>query len=146
VIQQDRTNSAMLPSPCHYHSCSRLQPQVEPGWSCTPTSPSVCTQGGAQPHSIPSDPHLGPDAPPPSGGGGGTSSGGGSSPPPARKHHRSGWAIAAIVLAAVGAACAVAYAGRERIYDHFPEASANAVPKRPVPACRAMAGPDGVYA
>lgn len=88
--------------------------QVEPGWTCTKTSPSVCTQEGAHTHDVPSDPHIGP-APPPSSGGGG------SPPPPAHKKRGHGWATALVVLAAVGAAAAVAYTSRERIYDHFPQ-------------------------
>lgn len=110
---------------------STCSAQVEPGWTCSPTSPSVCTTGGsAHTHDVPSpdDPHIGPDAPPPAaagGGGAGPSTGGGGSggaAPPAPKHHRSGWAIAAIVLAAVGTAGTIVYAGRERIYDNFPQA------------------------
>lgn len=118
VVEHSSRQSDTLPLHCSPPACTLACPglQVELGWTCTPTSPSVCTQGGgeAHPHGIPSDPHIGPDAPPSGGGGGGGA--------PQPKRHRSGWVVAVVVLAAVGAAMAVAFAARERIFDNFPQA------------------------
>lgn len=84
---------------------------MEEGWECTKTSPSVCTHRGS---AAPAKPHDSPDAP---------SGGGGGAPPPPHKKGHSGWGAALLVLAVTAAVVGGMYVGRERIYDHFPQAS-----------------------
>lgn len=110
----------LAPSLC-LPACLPACLQVEPGWQCTKTSPSVCTQGGGG--GQPADPHSQPDAP---GGGDVPPAPPGPPPPPASgsKHSSGhGWATTIVVLAVVAAVVAALVASRERIYDHFPEVS-----------------------
>lgn len=103
---------------------------VEPGWTCTHTSPSVCTQtGAAKPHGGPpgADPHIGPSS---GGGSGGTPPAPPSSGQPSR-HKRRGWVVV-VALAAVGAVLGAAWGARQYILDSFPglELAAAAVSAR----------------
>jgi hypothetical protein len=131
-----------LPAPAQILPALHLtaSPQVEEGWECTNTSPSVCTRRGS---AAPAKPHDSPDAP----------SGGGGPPPPAPAPHKkghSGWGVAILVLAVTGAVLGGLYVSRDRIYDHFPRASQPADarppamhawrhrPARRLPACMLM--------
>ena len=83
---------------------------VAPGWTCTRTSPSVCTPvpPPAQPRG--GDPHVGPAS------GGGS---GGSAPPPHHHRARTGLALV-LVLGGVAAAAAAAYAARGAVFERWP--------------------------
>lgn len=98
---------------------------VEPGFTCTATSPSICAPAGtAQPQGGPDapplpDPHVGPSA------------GGGDAPPPpprggqrGKRTRRHGWVVVVVVLAAAGAVVGAAWVGREQLLDSFPRLEA----------------------
>lgn len=93
--------------------------QVEPGWHCTRTSPSLCAHADERLPDVPAEPQGKPDAPAP---------GGGSGPPPGAgdggRRGSKGWMIAGLVLAGLSMVCAAAFVAREQIYDRFPQARA----------------------
>lgn len=115
------TFTAQPPCPQDGDGCSSSC-TVEPGFTCTATSPSICTPSGS------AQPQGGPDAPPRPDPHVGPGGGGGDLPPEPAGRQRSGgthhgWVVV-LVLAAVGAVLGAAWAGRQQLADNFPRLEA----------------------